>query len=78
MCLSAKLLKDIFNEKETAFKSIFPNHFHRFIKRVGYNAEKLNDPNISTHMKRRLLQKGDICRGILDGVLDFLIPFMKE
>ena len=78
MCLSAKLLKDIFDEKETAFKSICPNHFRRFIKRVGYNAEKLNDPNISTHMKRRLLQKGDICRGILDGVLEFLIPFMKK
>ena len=68
MCLSAKLLKDIFDEKETAFKSICPNHFHRFMKRVGYNAEKLNDQNISTHMKRRLLQKGDICRGILDGM----------
>ena len=78
MCLSAKLLKDIFDEKETAFKSICPNHFRRFIKRVGYNAEKLNDPNISTHMKRRLLQKGDICRGILDGMLEFLIPFMKK
>lgn len=78
MCLSAKLLKDIFDEKETAFKSICPNHFHRFMKRVGYNAEKLNDPNISTHMKRRLLQKGDICRGILDGMLEFLIPFMKK
>ena len=78
MCLSAKLLKDIFDEKETAFKSICPNHFHRFMKRVGYNAEKLNDQNISTHMKRRLLQKGDICRGILDGMLEFLIPFMKK
>ena len=78
MCLSAKLLKDIFDENEMAFKSKFPNPFHRFMKRVGYNAEKLNDPNISTHMKRRLLQKGDICRGILDGVLEFLIPFMKE
>ena len=78
MCLSAKLLKDIFDEKETAFKSICPNHFRRFMKRVGYNAEKLNDPNISTHMKRRLLQKGDICRGILDGMLEFLIPFMKK
>ena len=78
MCLSAKLLKDIFDENEIAFKSKFPNPFHRFMKRVGYNAEKLNDPNISTHMKRRLLQKGDICRGILDGVLEFLIPFMKE
>ena len=78
MCLSAKLLKDIFDEKETAFKSICPNHFHRFMKRVGYNAEKLNDQNISNHMKRRLLQKGDICRGILDGVLEFLIPFMKK
>ena len=78
MCLSAKLLKDIFDEKETAFKSICPNHFRRFIKRVGYNAEKLNDPNISTHMKRRLLQKGDICRGILDGMLEFLIPFSKK
>ena len=78
MCLSAKLLKDIFDEKDTAFKSICPNHFHRFMKRVGYNAEKLNDQNISTHMKRRLLQKGDICRGILDGMLEFLIPFMKK
>ena len=78
MCLSAKLLKDIFDEKETAFKSICPNHFHRFMKRVGYNAEKLNDQNISNHMKRRLLQKGDICRGILDGMLEFLIPFMKK
>ena len=78
MCLSAKLLKDIFDENEIAFKSKFPNPFHRFMKRVGYNAEKLNDPNISTHMKRRLLQKGDICRGILDGVLEFLIPFMKK
>ena len=78
MCLSAKLLKDIFDEKETAFKSICPNHFRRFIKRVGYNAEKLNDPNISTHMKRRLLQKGDICRGILDGMLEFLIPFTNK
>ena len=78
MCLSAKLLKDIFDENEMAFKSKFPNPFHRFMKRVGYNAEKLNDPNISTHMKRRLLQKGDICRGILDGVLEFLIPFMKK
>ena len=78
MCLSAKLLKDIFDEKETAFKSICPNHFHRFMKRVGYNAEKLNDQNISTHMKRRLLQKGDICRGILDGMLEFLIPFSKK
>ena len=78
MCLSAKLLKDIFDEKDTAFKSICPNHFHRFMKRVGYNAKKLNDQNISTHMKRRLLQKGDICRGILDGMLEFLIPFMKK
>ena len=78
MCLSAKLLKDIFDENEIAFKSKFPNPFHRFMKRVGYNAEKLNDPNISTHMKRRLLQKGDICRGILDGMLEFLIPFMKK
>ena len=40
--------------------------------------EKLNDQNISTRMKRRLLQKGDICRGILDGMLEFLIPFMKK
>ena len=48
------------------------------MKRVGYNAEKLNDPNISTHMKRRLLQKGDICRGILDGMLEFLVPYMKK
>ena len=78
MCLSAKLLKDIFDENEIAFKSKFPNPFHRFMKRVGYNAEKLNDPNISTHMKRRLLQKGDICRGILDGMLEFLIPFSKK
>ena len=78
MCLSAKLLKDNFDEKETAFKSICPNHFHRFMKRVGYNAEKLNDQNITTHMKRRLLQKGDICRGILDGMLEFLIPFSKK
>ena len=77
MCLSAKLLKDIFDENEIAFKSKFPNPFHRFMKRVGYNAEKLNDQNISNHMKRRLLQKGDICRGILDGMLEFLIPFSR-
>ena len=31
MCLSAKLLKDIFDENEMAFKSKFPKPFHRFM-----------------------------------------------
>ena len=35
MCLSPKLSKDIFDENEIAFKSKFPNPFHRFMKRVG-------------------------------------------
>ena len=68
MYLSAKLLKDIFDENETVIKSKFPNYFHRFMKKVGSNAEKL----------RRQLQKGDISKGILNGVLEFLIPLMKK
>ena len=65
MCLSAKLLKDIFDENKTAFKSKFPNHFHRFMKRVGYNAEKLNDPNISTHMKQDYYRKEIFAEGFM-------------
>ena len=44
MCLSAKLLTDIFDESESAFMSKFPNHFHIFMEKVGSNAEKLNYP----------------------------------
>ena len=78
MYLSAKLLKDIFDENETVIKSKFPNHFHRFMKKVGSNAEKLVDPNVSTHMKKRQLQKGDNLQRFFYGLLKFLIPLMKK
>ena len=37
---------------------------------VGTNVDKLTDSNVSNHMKRKILQKGEECKRILFALLD--------
>ena len=44
------------------------------MKMVGPDVEKLTDSNVSIHMKRNILQKGEVCKRLLFILLDANIP----
>ena len=73
MCLAAKILKSSF-ESNTLLQSKYPHPYRKFIKMVGPHVDKLMDSNVSIHMKRNILQKGEVCKQILFALLDANIP----
>ena len=64
MCLAAKILKSSF-ESNPLIQNNYPDHYRKFIKMVGPHVDKLMDSNLSIHMKRNILQKGEVCKRIL-------------
>ena len=46
------------------------NNYRKFMKMAGPHLDKLMDSNVSIHMKRRILQKGEVCKGILFGLVN--------
>ena len=73
MCLFAKILKISF-ESNPLMKDKYPHYYLQFMKIVGPHIEKLTDSNVSIHMKRNILQKGEVCKRILFTLLDANIP----
>ena len=77
MCLAAKILKSSF-ESNPLIQNNYPDHYRKFIKMVGPHVDKLMDSNISIHMKRNILQKGEVCKRILFTLLDANIPLTNS
>ena len=73
MCLGAKILKSSF-ESNPLIQDKYPNYHRKFIKIVGPHIEKLTKINVSIHMKRNILQKGEVCKQLLFTLLDANIP----
>ena len=77
MCLAAKILKSSF-ESNPLIQNNYADHYRKFIKMVGPHVDKLMDSNISIHMKRNILQKGEVCKRILFTLLDANIPLTNS
>ena len=77
MCLAAKILKSSF-ESNPLIQNNYPDHYRKFIIMVGPHVDKLMDSNISIHMKRNILQKGEVCKRILFTLLDANIPLTNS
>ena len=52
----------------------YSQRYNKFIKMVGPHVDKLMDSNASIHMKRNILQKGEVCKRLLFTLLDANIP----
>ena len=59
--LGAKILKSSF-ESNPLIQDKYPHYYRKFMKMVGPHIEKLTDSNVSIHMKRNILQKGEVCK----------------
>ena len=73
ICLAAKILKRSF-ERNPLIENNFPHQYRKFIKMVGPHVDKLMESNLSIHMKRNILQKGEVCKRILFTLLNANIP----
>ena len=74
ICMAAKILKSSF-ESNPLLLNNYPPHYRKLIKMVGPHVDKLMDSNLSIHIKRKILQKIIVCKGILYTLLDANIPF---
>ena len=74
MCLAVKILKSSF-EINPLLQDKYPHYYRKFMKIVGPHIEKVTDSNVSIHMKRNILQKGEVCKRLLFTLLDANIPF---
>ena len=77
MCLAAKILKSSF-ESNPLIENKYPHHYRKFIKIVGPHVDKLIDSNVSIHIKRNILQKGEVSKRILFTLLDANIPLTSS
>ena len=67
------ILKSSF-ESNPLLQNNYPHHYRKFIKMVGPHVDKLIDSNVSIHIKRNILQKGEVCKRLLFTLLDANIP----
>ena len=77
MCMAAKILKSSF-ESNPLIQNDYPHHYCKFIKMMGPHVDKLMDSNVSIHIKRNILQKGEVSKQILFTLLDANIPLTSS
>ena len=82
-CLKRKIhsicnIVQILQENKSEMEKVNPSKYKNILRILGPHLNKLTGPNMSTHEKRKAMQKAQLGPKIFDAVVNLMIPALKR
>ena len=68
----------ILQENKSEMEKVNPSKYKNILRILGPHLNKLTGPNMSTHEKRKAMQKAQVGPKIFDAVVNLMIPALKR
>ena len=68
----------ILQENKSEMEKVNPSKYKNILRILGPHLNKLTGPNMSTHEKRKAMQKAQLGPKIFDAVVNLMIPALKR